>query len=81
MAFIGTSGSGYGMIQSVLWRELSQSGQWDGTSVRAGGFTRIAALEQEGYDETFGYTSGMLVPQEGAEGGWYRFEVRVEKDT
>lgn len=79
MAFIGTSGSGYRMGQSVLWRELSQSSQWGGSPVSAGGFTRTATLEQEGYDLNFGYTSGMLVPKTDAESGWFRFTVRVER--
>ena len=79
MAFIGTSGSGYQMGQSVLWRELSQAGQWDGAPVSAGGFTRTATLEQEGYYDDFGHSTGMLAPLPEAESGWYRFTVRVER--
>ena len=81
MAFIGTSGSGYRMGQSALWQELSQLGQWDGSPVSEGGFTRTATLEQEGYDLDFGSISGILVPKTDAESGWYRYEVRVERTS
>ena len=80
MAFIGTSGSGYRMTQSALWRDLSQAGQWDGSPVSEEGFTRTAVLEQEGYYDDFGQSNGLLIPREDAESGWYRFTVRVEKE-
>ena len=81
MAFIGTSGSGYRMGQSALWRELSQAGQWDGSPVSEEGFTRTAALEQEGYYDDFGHSAGLLMPLPEAESGWFRFTVRVERNA
>ncbi|MBD5148970.1 MAG: MerR family transcriptional regulator [Oscillibacter sp.] len=81
MAFIGTSGSGYRMGKSALWRDLSQAGQWDGSPVSGEGFTRTATLEQEGYYDDFGQSTGLLMPLPEAESGRFRFTVRVEKTT
>ena len=76
MAFAGTSGSGWQLSRSPLLRELTRYDVWeDGTAVNAGGFALTAALEQEGYDAG----AGVLVSREGAESGWYRFTVRLEK--
>lgn len=76
MAFAGTSGSGWQLSRSPLLRELTRYDVWeDGAAVNAGGFALTAALEQEGYDAG----AGVLVSREGAESGWYRFTVRLEK--
>ena len=75
MAFTGTSGSGWQLARSPLLRELARYDVWDGAAVNAGGFALTAALEQEGYDAG----AGVLVSREGAESGWYRFTVRLER--
>ena len=75
MAFAGTSGSGWQLARSPLLRELARYDVWDGAAVNAGGFALTAALEQEGYDAG----AGVLVSREGAESGWYRFTVRLER--
>lgn len=78
-AFAGTSGSGIKLAQSPLLKGLSSGDGWDGTPVSAGGFTRIITLEMEGcYNAS--NVGGLIIPEEGAESGWYRFEVRLEKE-
>lgn len=70
MAFAGTYGSGWRLARSPLLQELSEPG-----SSSAGDFVQTVTLEQEGYDAG----TGILASREGAESGWYRLTVRLEK--
>lgn len=78
-AFAGTFGSGRTLVESPVTRGLYQDENWDGAPVSAGGFTRTAALEMEGYYSASS-TGGLMMPKESAESGWFRFTVRLERD-
>lgn len=76
-AYAGTEWGGYETASSPLLKAISEGRGWNKGVTSSGGFGLTLTLEQSGYDAAF--SSGILVPREGAEECWYRCVIRLER--